>query len=100
MQFRQDNTEGWSDEDLAWMNREYEHRVADLDPESQNYGDECQRIAEEILDERYARSAPDLYRIQGYEVVEKTVTARGTSGGVYVPVSWVGKRVKIVRIDP
>jgi len=45
-------------------------------------------------------SSPDVLSIRGYEVVEKTVAARGTSGGVYVPPSWIGKRVKIVRIDP
>jgi putative transposon-encoded protein len=35
-----------------------------------------------------------------YEVLERTVKGRGTSGGVYLPVSWVGKRVKILLLDP
>ena len=35
-----------------------------------------------------------------YEVIERTVKGRGTSGGVYLPVSWVGKRVKILLLDP
>jgi putative transposon-encoded protein len=37
---------------------------------------------------------------QAYEVLERTVKARGTSGGVYLPVSWTGKRVKILLLDP
>jgi putative transposon-encoded protein len=35
-----------------------------------------------------------------YEVIERTVKGRGTSGGVYLPVSWIGKRVKILLLDP
>jgi putative transposon-encoded protein len=35
-----------------------------------------------------------------YEVLERIVKGRGTSGGVYLPVSWVGKRVKILLLDP
>jgi len=35
-----------------------------------------------------------------YEVIERTVKGRGTSGGVYLPVSWVGKRVKVLLLDP
>lgn len=42
---------------------------------------------------------PMNFRVRGYEVVEKTVMARGTSGGVYVPIAWVGKRVRIIRIE-
>ncbi|MGD1004388.1 MAG: DUF2080 family transposase-associated protein [Methanoregulaceae archaeon] len=37
---------------------------------------------------------------QAYEVIERIVKARGTSGGVYLPVSWTGKRVKILLLDP
>jgi len=35
-----------------------------------------------------------------YEVIERTVKGRGTSGGVYLPVGWIGKRVKILLLDP
>ncbi len=35
-----------------------------------------------------------------YEVLERVVKARGTSGGVYLPISWTGKRVKILLLDP
>jgi putative transposon-encoded protein len=37
---------------------------------------------------------------QAYEVIERVVKARGTSGGVYLPVSWTGKRVKVLLLDP
>jgi len=37
---------------------------------------------------------------QAYEVLERVVKARGTSGGVYLPVSWIGKRVKVLLLDP
>lgn len=43
---------------------------------------------------------PDRYEIEGYEVLEKTARATGTTARVLVPRSWRGKRVKIVRIDP
>lgn len=51
----------------------------------------------EILD---SVRGPDTYEIRGYEVVEKVARATGTTAHVFVPVSWVGKRVKIVRIEP
>jgi putative transposon-encoded protein len=37
---------------------------------------------------------------QAYEVLERVVKPRGTSGGVYLPISWMGKRVKILLLDP
>ena len=44
--------------------------------------------------------APDRYEIEGYEVVEKVAKPSGTTARVWVPKSWEGKRVKIVRLDP
>lgn len=38
--------------------------------------------------------------IQGYQILEKKVKASGTSGRVYVPKEWVGKRVKVILIEP
>jgi len=35
-----------------------------------------------------------------YQVIEKTVSVGGNSGRVYVPREWVGKKVKIVLIEP
>lgn len=38
--------------------------------------------------------------VQHYQVIEKTVKASGHSGRVYVPIDWVGKKVKIFLIEP
>jgi hypothetical protein len=35
----------------------------------------------------------------GVEMIEKEVRPKGNSGRVYLPATWVGKRVKIVRVD-
>ena len=43
---------------------------------------------------------PDRYEIEGYEVVVKVAKPSGTTARVWVPKSWEGKRVKIVRIEP
>jgi len=51
-------------------------------------------------DLRDAIPEPDRYEIEGYEVLEKTARATGTTARVLVPRSWRGKRVKIVRIEP
>ena len=53
-----------------------------------------------LLSLRDSLREPDLYKIPGYEVIEKIARATGTTAHVFVPVSWVGKRVKIVRIEP
>ena len=57
------------------------------------------REFEKLNDEKYLRE-PDTFEITGYEVIEKIARATGTTAHVFVPVSWVGKRVKIVRIEP
>ena len=35
----------------------------------------------------------------GYEMFEKVVRKSGSSGRVYVPVDWVGKKVKIILLE-
>ena len=35
-------------------------------------------------------------KLVGYEMLEKEVHKSGNSGRVYVPIEWIGKRVKIV----
>jgi putative transposon-encoded protein len=35
----------------------------------------------------------------GEEVIEKKVKPGGNAGRVYLPLGWVGKLVKIIRID-
>jgi hypothetical protein len=39
------------------------------------------------------------FGVFGVEMIEKEVKPRGNSGRVYLPSDWVGKLVKIVRID-
>ena len=35
----------------------------------------------------------------GVEMIEKEVKPRGNTGRIYLPANWVGKLVKIIRID-
>jgi putative transposon-encoded protein len=35
----------------------------------------------------------------GYEMLEKKVNKSGNSGRVYIPVEWIGKRVKIILLE-
>jgi putative transposon-encoded protein len=35
----------------------------------------------------------------GVEMLEKQVNKSGNSGRVYVPVNWIGKRVKVVLLE-
>ena len=37
--------------------------------------------------------------LTGFEMLEKKVNKSGNSGRVYVPVEWIGKRVKIILIE-
>jgi hypothetical protein len=48
---------------------------------------------------RQLRESPDTYSIRGYEIVVKTVARSGRAGRIYLPVKWVDKTVKVVRVD-
>ena len=39
------------------------------------------------------------FEVFGEEMIEKEVKPSGNSGRVYLPPDWVGKHVKIIRID-
>ncbi len=39
------------------------------------------------------------FEVYGEEMIEKEVKLSGNSGRVYLPPDWVGKHVKIIRID-
>jgi len=39
------------------------------------------------------------FEVFGDEMIEKEVKQSGNSGRVYLPPEWVGKHVKIIRID-
>ncbi|GBE54955.1 hypothetical protein BMS3Bbin15_01119 [archaeon BMS3Bbin15] len=38
--------------------------------------------------------------MEGYEVVEKIAKPCATSARVLVPKGWIGKKVRIVRLEP
>ncbi len=37
--------------------------------------------------------------MEGFEMLEKTAVKGGNSGRIYVPPSWIGKKVRIVLIE-
>ena len=39
------------------------------------------------------------FEVSGQEMLEKVVKKSGNSGRIYLPPDWIGKRVKIIRID-
>ena len=45
----------------------------------------------------FARKAK--FEVYGEEMIEKEVKQSGNSGRVYLPLEWVGKHVKIIRIE-
>ena len=45
------------------------------------------------------KSPKARFGVFGKEMIEKKVKRSGNSGRVYLPSDWVGKLVKIIRID-
>ena len=39
------------------------------------------------------------FEVYGVEMIVKEVRQSGNSGRVYLPPDWIGKHVKIIRID-
>jgi len=39
------------------------------------------------------------FEVFGEEMLEKIVAKSGSSGRVYLPPDWIGKRVKVIRVD-
>lgn len=39
------------------------------------------------------------FEVYGEEMLEKTVAKSGSSGRVYLPPDWIGKRVKVIRVE-
>ena len=39
------------------------------------------------------------FEVWGEEMIEKEVRQSGNSGRVYLPPEWVGRHVKIIRVD-
>ena len=45
------------------------------------------------------KSPKAKFEVFGEEMIEKEVKQSGNSGRVYLPPEWVGRHVKIIRID-
>ncbi len=45
------------------------------------------------------RSPKAKFEVFGEEMIQKEVKQSGNSGRVYLPPEWVGKHVKIIRIE-
>ncbi len=39
------------------------------------------------------------FELYGTEILDKQVAASGSCGRVYLPLHWLGKRVKIIRVN-
>ncbi|KMY67752.1 hypothetical protein AAU61_07670 [Desulfocarbo indianensis] len=42
---------------------------------------------------------PTKFEIYGQEMIEKSVAKSGKCGRIYVPLDWLGKNIKIIRVD-
>jgi len=43
---------------------------------------------------------PISIQMEGYEIIEKTAMPSGTTARVLVPRHWIGKKVRVVRVEP
>lgn len=39
-------------------------------------------------------------KIEAYQAFEKIVKSSGHTGRIYVPKNWIGKRVKVLLLEP
>lgn len=53
----------------------------------------------EAVKREYEPRGSVKFVVEGEEVLEKVVRQSGNSGRVYLPPTWVGKKVKIIRVD-
>jgi hypothetical protein len=55
------------------------------------------------LETEIGGGSPNLNKVKfevfGMEMIDKNVKSSGNSGRVYLPPTWVGHNVKIIRID-
>jgi len=38
-------------------------------------------------------------QLSGFEMLEKQANKSGNSGRVYVPIEWIGKKVKVILLE-
>jgi putative transposon-encoded protein len=53
-----------------------------------------------MTEEKTIAQKPFEIQMQGYEVVEKIAKPCATSARIIVPRDWIGKRVRVIRLDP
>jgi len=46
-----------------------------------------------------AETRKPKFEVFGQEMLEKVVKRSGNSGRVYLPPDWIGKKVKIIRLE-
>lgn len=63
------------------------------------YGVSVKEDPEEHLDELALERGSVKFEVMGMEMLTKKVKQSGNSGRIYLPPNWVGRRVKIVRLD-
>jgi putative transposon-encoded protein len=55
--------------------------------------------AEDKLSAEEEQRGSVKFEVMGVEVLGKQVKQSGNSGRIYLPPTWVGKKVKIIRLD-
>jgi len=68
-----------------------------MTPEDKREDQTSQKAENQAAGEAVRRKAK--FEVYGEEMIEKEVKQSGNSGRVYLPPEWVGKNVKIIRID-
>ena len=53
-----------------------------------------------MSDQKTVAQEPIDIHMLGYEVIEKVAKPCATSARIIVPKDWIGKRVRVVRLDP
>ena len=48
---------------------------------------------------RKKKEEKDLFYVKGHELIIKEVTDAKTTGKIYLPKGWIGRRVKVIRLD-
>ena len=87
--------------DAVFLSAEEEWNAADEQVPEEDWLYYVQKaFEEELKEEGYIKDIIHEFRILGYEAIKKTVkSGSNTSGRVWVPLDWLGKRVMIIRLE-
>jgi putative transposon-encoded protein len=66
---------------------------------SEEMPDEKKPVSESKLPFHDKKRGKVKLQVYGEEMLEKVVSSNVNSGRVYLPPDWVGRRVKIIRLD-